>query len=78
MGLIPSLAQWVKDLGLPWAVVQVEDAARMKKRNIRKKSNNDKSDSNKIKNLHSSYDTSENKDNPQNGGKYLYYICLAK
>ena len=29
VGLIPSLAQWVKDLTLPWAVVQVTDAARI-------------------------------------------------
>ena len=24
-GLIPDLTQWVKDLALPWAVVQVKD-----------------------------------------------------
>ena len=26
-GLIPGLAQWVKDLALPWAVVEVTDMA---------------------------------------------------
>ena len=26
-GLIPGLTQWVKDLALPWAVVQATDAA---------------------------------------------------
>ena len=29
VGLIPSLAQWVKDLALLWAVVQVADAAQI-------------------------------------------------
>ena len=28
-GLIPSLAQWVEDLALPWAVVWVADMARI-------------------------------------------------
>ena len=28
-GLIPGLPQWVKDLALPWAVVQVADAAQI-------------------------------------------------
>ena len=29
VGSIPSLAQWVEDLELPWAVVWVTDAARI-------------------------------------------------
>ena len=28
-GPIPDLAQWVKDPALPWAVVKVEDVARI-------------------------------------------------
>ena len=27
--LIPGLAQWVKDLALPWAVVEVTDVAQI-------------------------------------------------
>ena len=27
--LIPGLAQWVKDLGLPWSVLYVADAAQI-------------------------------------------------
>ena len=29
-GLIPSLAQWVKDVALPWAVVYVAGVARIR------------------------------------------------
>ena len=29
VGSIPGLAQWVKDSVLPWAVVQVKDAAQI-------------------------------------------------
>ena len=28
-GSIPDLAQWVKDLALPWALVQVTDSAQI-------------------------------------------------
>ena len=30
-GSIPGLPPWVGDLALPWAVVQVEDAARIQR-----------------------------------------------
>ena len=29
LGSIPGLAQWAKDLALPWAVMQITDAAQI-------------------------------------------------